>query len=118
MIYTNSMSKIFTISAKPVSINKMRRGRTFLTKEYKDFKDDAIIELQSQKPKINRSKSLTMRLTFFCRELYRGDIDNSVKSVLDSCKEAGIFEDDRYITVLILKKEKADRDYVEIEIIN
>lgn len=111
------MSKVFIIQAKPISINQMRKGRTFLTKEYKEFKQDAVIELLSQKPVKNRSKEITVKVTFFCKELYRGDIDNSTKSVLDSCTEAGMWEDDRYITVLILKKIKSTKDYVEIELL-
>lgn len=110
------MSNIYKIQAKPISVNQMRKGRTFLTKEYKDFKKDAVIELLSQKPKKNKSKDITVVITFHCKELLRGDVDNSAKSVLDSCTLAGLWEDDRYITCLVLKKVKADKDSVEIEV--
>lgn len=112
------LDKVYTISMKPVSINQMRKGRTFLTTIYKNFKSRAVSEILTQNPVLRRGKDLTLKVEFFCKELYRGDIDNSVKSVLDSCVEAGVFEDDRYITTLILKKTLADSDRVEITVYN
>jgi len=108
---------MYTIRAKPISTNRMRRGRTFLSKEYKEFKEDAVLELLSQKPKKNESKELDVTIIFHCKELYRGDVDNMAKGVLDSCTEAGLWKDDRYIISLTLIKEKAKKDSVTICIV-
>lgn len=95
----------------------MRRGRTFLTPEYKRFKKDAVLELKSQKPKMVMGKNLEVSIIFYLKEIYRCDIDNLIKSVLDSCTEAGLWEDDRYILQLTLVKEKANKDSVSIIVI-
>ena len=111
------MSKYF-IYEKPVSVNAMHKGVKRLTPEYKDFKERAALEIAFQKPKMRRGKDISVKVTFYCKELYRGDIDNGIKSCLDACTEAGVFEDDRWITTLLVKKVKAEKDYVEIEILN
>lgn len=108
---------MYKINEKPVSVNAMRKGRTFLTTEYKRFKRDAVLELLSQKPKKVLGKTLEVTLIFYLKDLYKCDIDNLAKSTIDSCTEAGLWEDDRYITTLTLIKEKANKDSVSIIVI-
>lgn len=112
-----SMNKIFTISNKPISVNSMRKGRTFLTTEYERYKDMAKWELFAQKPIKNESKDLHVEIRYYLKSLYKADIDNYAKGVIDACTQSGLWEDDRYIMELTLKKIKSDKDYVEIEIL-
>ena len=95
----------------------MRKGRTFLTSEYERYRDMAVWELFGQKPSKNESKELKVEIRYFLKSLHRADIDNYAKGVIDACTKAGLWVDDRYITELILKKIKSDKDYVEIEIL-
>lgn len=111
------MPKIFTISSKPISVNSMRKGRTFLTSEYERYRDMAVWELFGQKPVKNEGKELKVEIRYYLKWMYKADVDNYAKGVIDACTKAGLWEDDRYITSLTLKKIKSDKDYVEIEIL-
>ena len=111
------MNKIFTLSSKPISVNSMRRGRTYLTTEYERYGTMAQWELFGQHPIKNESKELTVEIRYYLKSLYRADVDNYAKGVIDACTKAGLWEDDRYIMCLILKKIKSDKEYVEIEIL-
>lgn len=111
------MNKVFTLSTKPISVNSMRKGRTYLTTEYQRYGEMAHWELFSQHPIKDEGKELTVEVRYYLKSLHRADVDNYAKGVLDACTKAGLWEDDRYITTLILKKIKSDKEYVEIEIL-
>lgn len=109
---------IYTIYEGAISVNKMKAGKTVLTKEYRDFLERASLELAYQKPVMRKGDNISVKITFYYKELYRQDIDNGVKAVLDSATRAGLWTDDRKITTLVVKKEKSDKPRVEIEILN
>lgn len=112
------MNKVYTIWEAAVSVNEMTKGKKILTEKYRDFKTRAALEIAFQKPVKRKGKNISVKVTFFMKELYRKDVDGGIKAVLDACTEAGCWEDDRYIETLILKKVKSDVDKVEIEILN
>lgn len=112
------MSKVYIISQKPISTNAMKKGRSFLTKDYKNFRESASLELAFQRPIMRKGKNVVLSIVFHCKELYRGDLDNMAKSTIDCCVDAGIIEDDRFVETLILKKVKDNKDFVEIEVLN
>lgn len=107
----------FVILQPPVSVNEMRKGQTFLTKKYKEFKESAAFEIAIQKPKMNMGKELTVSFTFYTKSLHKWDTSNMVKAVEDACTQGGMWLDDRYITTHILKKVKSDIDKIEVEIL-
>lgn len=111
---------IFEINDKPISVNKMRKGKTYLTDEYKYFKQRASLKLKEQAWKKGHQtdlrKDLVVEVTFYLTTANQSDIDGVVKCTLDACTEAGIWKDDRYIKTLILHKEKALVDKVIIKI--
>jgi len=114
--------KIFEINDKPISVNQMRQGRTFLTQEYKDFKRSAVIELLFQKSNLKHvrddSKEICVELWFELTTANSSDIDGVIKCTLDAGTEAGLWRDDRYIQRLIVNKKKALKNKVIIKIIN
>lgn len=114
------VEKIFEINDKPVSVNQMRRGRTFLTEVYKSFKYGATMELLAQKSsrkhKTDERGEFTVELWFELTTANSSDIDGVIKCVLDAGTEAGLWKDDRYINNLIVHKKKAIKNKVIIKI--
>jgi len=112
--------KIFEINDKPVSVNQMRRGKTFLTDVYKTFKQRASLELlaqkRSRKHETDERKDLVVELWFDLTTANSSDIDGVLKCVLDAGTEAGLWKDDRYITDLIVHKRKSAINKVRIKI--
>lgn len=114
------MPVVFEINDKPVSVNQMRRGRTFLTKVYKDFKANATMELLFQKSNLrhvtDENKEMCVEVWFELTTANSSDIDGVLKCVLDAGTEAKLWKDDRYITTLIVHKKKAIKNKVIIKI--
>lgn len=112
---------IFEINQKPISVNRMRRGRTFLTPEYKNFKETARMEIWAKmvslRIKMCEDEEMSVSIVFEATKPKIFDIDGGLKAVLDACTEAGLWKDDRYITKLLVTKVKSDKDRILIEII-
>ena len=78
--------------------------RRFVSKAGKEFKlavQDYVIE--NAVPKLGE-KRLEMQVTLYPRDKRKQDIDNRIKALWDALAEAGVYEDDSQIDVLIVQR--------------
>ena len=101
-----------TIQTKALSVNECWQGRRFKTKKYEAYEKE-VAALLPRKETIFGPKKVS--LTFYLKELFRGDVDNLIKPVLDIIVKRGYIEDDRWIMELIVKKVKGNSK-IEIKI--
>lgn len=94
------------IKIKPFSINKAFQGRRFMTKAYKEWREEMSWLLKKEKPVI--ADKYIINIEWWSPHANRADIDNPIKSCLDSLVENGIITDDRKIKELNIKKHKGD----------
>jgi Holliday junction resolvase RusA-like endonuclease len=105
-----------TITGNPISVNKLYRGRRFLTDEGEAIKADYYYQAREQ----YRGKPLAKRLnlsleTYFGSKRIR-DIDNIAKALIDSLKGL-VWEDDSQIDELhIFRRYDKKNPRVEITI--
>lgn len=90
---------------KPISTNKLfanirGKGRV-KTKRYMTWRNAAQWMFQADKPKRILGP---VEVDIFIPDSFRGDIDNSLKCLLDSLVEYGCIEDDRHIVSLAVKR--------------
>jgi len=108
------------LDIKPISINTCWAGRRFKTPKYTQYEKDIYWLLQTNKYKpeqeISESERIAVVFTFHLKSILKGDIDNPVKPLLDLLVKNGFIKDDRYIMALHIYKVKAEKDSVEIEI--
>ena len=111
------MTFIFPI---PPSVNhawgRTRSGMMFVTKEGLAFRKAValIVGGVSFSPK----SRLTVTIALHFDKKYRCDIDNRIKSLLDACQHAGLFEDDNQVDALhVFRMEsvKGGKCVVDIE---
>lgn len=107
-----------TLTGNPISVNALYRGRRFLTRDGAEAKRAAAWEAKTQLPAGfgPTKEEVRVRIRFHFRN-DRSDIDNALKSVLDSMTGI-LWDDDRQIVYLEAHKS-VDRanPRVEIEII-
>ena len=72
-------------------------GRAYLPQKYRDWKDNAIIELLSQSGQTEPIARAEISIELFGG--HRGDLDNLAGSVLDALVQSGILLDDRLSVV-------------------
>lgn len=93
-----------------------RRG-TFLPQRYRDWKQQAIAALVSQKTISEPLEKVTISIELYGS--HRGDLDNIAGAILDALVQSGIILDDRVSLVKALSirhlDEKDKRAIVEIE---
>lgn len=108
------MSRFSKVDIKPISVNICWQGKRFKTDKYKKWRRDINFILPNIKPP--ESNYLKVDIIFgFSSKL--NDIDNCLKSFLDSLKDKyGI--DDRYIYELNVKKEivKKNDEFIKFKI--
>lgn len=91
----------------PPSVNSYRtifRGRMGISKAGREFKEqvsDYVAEYRV--PKLG-SVRLEMRVTLYPRDRRKQDIDNRIKALWDALTDAGVFDDDEQIDVLIINR--------------
>lgn len=91
----------------PPSVNSywgFHGHRRFLTKKANDFKSsvsEAVITYNI--PKLGQER-LEIEIKLFPPDKRLRDIDNSIKSCLDALCQAGVFNDDSQIDVLIVNR--------------
>ena len=102
-----------TIVIKPISVNACWQGRRFKTEAYRSWRDEACLCLKRHD--CAQKGNIQLHIRFYLKRS-NSDIDNCVKPFLDALTEAGIIEDDRYITKLIVEKIKSDEEKIEYEI--
>jgi Holliday junction resolvase RusA-like endonuclease len=85
----------YTLTGKVVPKARPRfgGGRAYLPQRYRDWKENAIIELLSQTRPIEPISKAEVSIELFGS--HRGDLDNLAGSLLDSLVQAGILLDDR-----------------------
>ena len=91
----------------PPSVNSYRtifRNRMGISKAGREFKlqvQDYVIE--NAVPKMGQ-KRLQMQVTLYPRDRRKQDIDNRIKALWDALTDAGVFDDDEQIDVLIVQR--------------
>src|SRR3990167_2241316 len=104
-----------SIKIHPLSVNKCWQGKRFKTKEYEKYELDLSRLLKKQEIIFG---PVRVRLRFHLKELYRGDLDNLIKPLMDILVKKGYLEDDRKVLKYELEKVKAKTvdEYIEIVI--
>jgi len=91
----------------PPSVNHywgVHGHRRFVSKAGKEFKiavQDYVIE--NRVPKLGE-KRLQMQVTLYPRDRRKQDIDNRIKALWDALAEAGVFDNDEQIDILIVQR--------------
>lgn len=118
---TTKTSHHFTLTGAVVAKARPRvtRQGTFLPQKYRDWKEEAIAELLSQRTRYKSLEEVTISI-----ELYgtcRGDLDNIAGAILDALVRAEIIKDDRVSLVKALsvrhcggKTKKVDINIEEV----
>lgn len=107
---------MITFITPPISVNRLYRGRRFLTKEGEDTKESMGWEAKSQWKKKPLEGEVRCRVTFYFKN-GRIDIDNAIKAFLD-CLTGIIWIDDTQIVELhIFKKIDAKNPRIELELL-
>ena len=91
----------------PPTVNTYRtifRNRMGVSKEGREFKlkvQDYVIE--HNVPKMGQ-KRLQMQVTLYPRDRRKQDIDNRIKALWDALADAGVFDNDEQIDILIVQR--------------
>ena len=91
----------------PPSVNSYRtifRGRMGISKagrQYKEQVSDYVAEYNV--PKLGKAR-LEFQVTLYPRDRRKQDIDNRIKALWDALTDAGVFDDDEQIDVLIVHR--------------
>lgn len=89
---------------------------TYRKQVYKDYIKEMYYKGMNRLEKLE-SRSIGLKITFYCKTRTVGDLDNIAKPVMDTLEHYGIIENDRYVTELILKKVYGSKqNIIEIEI--
>jgi len=91
----------------PPSVNSYRtifRGRMGISKAGREFKaqvSDYVVEYRV--PKLGKAR-LEMKVIIYPRDRRKQDIDNRIKALWDALGDAGVFDDDEQIDILIIER--------------
>lgn len=91
----------------PPSVNSYRtifRGRMGISKAGREFKaqvSDYVVEYRV--PKLGKAR-LEMKVIIHPRDRRKQDIDNRIKALWDALGDAGVFDDDEQIDVLVIER--------------
>ena len=91
----------------PPSVNSYRtifRNRMGISKAGKEFKaqvSDYVVEYKV--PKLGNAR-LEMKVVLYPRDKRKQDIDNRIKALWDALGDAGVFDDDEQIDVLLIER--------------
>jgi crossover junction endodeoxyribonuclease RusA len=91
----------------PPSVNSYRtifRNRMGISKAGREFKakvSDYVIEYKV--PKLGAAR-LEMKVILYPRDKRKQDIDNRIKALWDALGDAGVFDDDEQIDVLLIER--------------
>lgn len=102
-----------TLSGNPISVNRLYRGRRFLTSEGEAVKYGYAAEAYNQYRKKPMKGGLKVSVFFTFADRRKHDIDNCLKAVLDSMSGI-LWEDDSQISELHVFKSLATEPSIEI----
>jgi crossover junction endodeoxyribonuclease RusA len=97
------MSITVTIPGSPISVNKLYRGRRFLTKEGERIKNEYRYEAYRQYEGKPFKGPLFVSVLVFYNDKRKHDLDNILKALLDSMTGI-LWEDDSQIQEIIISK--------------
>lgn len=97
------MTKTISLTTPMISVNKMYRGRRFLSKEGKDTKYEIGLELLAMRLVAPLETPVALNIIFYVKN-NRADIDNMLKALLD-CMTGIVYKDDSQIIELHCFKE-------------
>lgn len=106
---------ILKFKTKPLSVNKLYRGRRFSTKEHVIYKEELAIYARQQWKKQPLEGDIRVKVTFNV-ENKRSDLDNLLKAFLDSFKGI-VWKDDRQICEIQAKRIISKEHKITLEII-
>ena len=107
------MLKQIEISIPPISINKAYQGRRFKTQICKDWQKEFGLLVGRHSPICGK---IALICEFYVKNDKMADIDNYNKILLDSLKDNGVIEDDRFIYELHSYKYHSDKEFIRITI--
>lgn len=93
------MTEVVLSIPTPPSLNMVYRGRRYKTAAYKQWCQDADLQVKIQHPS-TISGPVAIKI---CIERQRGDLDNRVKACLDALVRAGVIDDDHYVEDIHVK---------------
>jgi Holliday junction resolvase RusA-like endonuclease len=102
----------FVIDMKPLTVSKAWQGRRFKTPMYKKWETD----VQYFIPRKKYKGKVDVTIELFIKNDKMMDVDNVLKTLLDSMKKSGIYEDDRFIYALHVHKEHSKKEYIRVTI--
>jgi Holliday junction resolvase RusA-like endonuclease len=95
--------KIIEIRTPMISVNKMYRGRRFLSKDGKDTKTAIAWEIASTGKNSPLEGTVALNIIFYVKN-NRADLDNMLKALLD-CMTGTVYKDDSQVTEIHCFKE-------------
>lgn len=101
------------LKTEPISVNRLYRGRRFLTVEGKEVKENMGLEAKLQWRKAIMEGPVNIEIDFYFKNS-RMDIDNALKALFD-CLTGVIWKDDKQIVRLQATK-KVDKINPRIEL--
>lgn len=80
-------------------------GRSYNTKRYKEFCKELVYRMREQYTGVPIIYNISLAISLFTYY----DIDNLLKPILDSLEAAGVIENDRQVTFLVVSKHPKKR---------
>ena len=112
---------VATVKGRIIPAVRMTRGGKWVkanAKEYLAKQEWLAWELKTQMTPMPERTPLCLKVEFTRAWLFRGDLDNLVKSILDAAQRAGIILNDAYIVRIEAEKHISteDDDLTEVSI--
>ena len=104
------------VPSKKNSRINTRSGRSFPSKKYTEWHEDASWQLFPQKKKMGIDRC-QVKLMFYMPDMIRADLTNKAESIMDLLVDIGVITDDRWQVVRpLLLDAELDRDNPRCEI--
>jgi Holliday junction resolvase RusA-like endonuclease len=107
--------KQLEIGIRPLRLSEAYQGRRFKTKAYKKWQKDFALLVGRQIPIKGK---LSLIAEFYIKNDKMSDLDNFGKALLDTLKDCGVIEDDRFIYEMIFYKYHSKNEKIRITITN
>lgn len=107
--------KQIEIPIKPLSVNKAWQGRRFKTPDYKNWQKEFSYLVEKQTP---LKGNIGITIEFYIKNDKMSDVDNFLKTLLDTLKDTNIIEDDRKIQEIHAYKYHSEDQKIRITISN